>query len=134
MNFDNKQDYFIYSAIHLIAELRWLNTVDDILFRIDWKLQQYYCHVHLNALTDVHFFMNRDSTSYKNELLSTFLQPYKMTKKNAFDAYNYIIYIIYFYFFRYSTFLLQLLREAISFHDIRKQCPKWAWLNGCSFH
>ena len=25
--------------------------------------------------------MNRDSTSYKNELLSTFLQPYKMTKK-----------------------------------------------------
>ena len=38
MNFDNKQDYFIYRAIHLIAELRWLNTVDDILFRIDWKL------------------------------------------------------------------------------------------------
>ena len=45
--------------------MSYLNTVDDILFRIDWKLLFFYCHVHLKALNEVHFFMNSDSTSYK---------------------------------------------------------------------
>lgn len=71
--FGNKQDYFIYSD-----ELLLLNTLDDILFRIDCKHEQLYwkVHVHLKA-----FLMNNDSASYRNELLSMPSQPYKMTPK-----------------------------------------------------
>jgi len=55
MNFGNIQDYFIYRAIHLSDELLLLNTVDDILFRIDWNFLFFYWQVHLKALHEVHF-------------------------------------------------------------------------------